>query len=647
MKNNIKTKIANLILFVLIFGIVLPLFNNVSFAEQKTNLIVHKLQYLNTVTETIQIQNTGNVIDLSAYPKVQRYDKSKYGDVKFKVFKLASTVDLDQYKTTMGTIDYSTVDVNTDPNYDNSFTPVEQSVDDQGMITFPNLPEGNFVLAETKSSTGLVVTKAEPVVLSFPHTGDHGVITQFNIYPKNKVRTLNIELAKFNQKGEQLNGATFELYKGEPGSGVKIGDDLVTENGKITANNVSVGKWYLVEKDSANIGTIASGKKYVKTIQAQNDANNKLKFVIGPDGALETDLKAELINYKAPKIGKVLLNPQVTAGEKAYYRTYVNIPGDIAGTEDRIKIGGVNKADKTDSYDKFEVVDEFTAGLIKENLNLKVYAGNEFLTKDVDYFLTETANSFKIDFIVKNSGDYRVSDTVKNHAGGAIAIDYELKISPDATNATELKNIAKLSAGKGPDIVDINTGDPGQNTPDEAHEDDPTLPEPNVPGQTDPVNPSVDPEIKLYKVTVKTKNAGVLGTVYINGAKFKFKNNKGKFLQPKSQWATGKWGDEATAEEFVTAGEDAGNPKGEFILEGLSNGTYTLVQTVAPSGYKLPADVNTEVKIENADVLKIIQNAPIDGLPYTGADKIVFVGFIGLIIIGVGIYLYKNKDKKN
>ncbi|WP_172584395.1 prealbumin-like fold domain-containing protein, partial [Ligilactobacillus agilis] len=124
----------------------------------------------------------------------------------------------------------------------------------------------------------------------------------------------------------------FQLYRGQPGSGTKVGDVLTTDkNGKVTANNLIMGDYYFVEvpSDVANDSPDNQGKLAVSTI-ARNDKRNKLTFSIGEDGIEPTKLQGSLVDYGTPTITKKLTN-----GVGSHQSLHI---GDLANFESKVTV---------------------------------------------------------------------------------------------------------------------------------------------------------------------------------------------------------------------------------------------------------------------------------------------------------------------
>ncbi|WP_263863152.1 pilin N-terminal domain-containing protein, partial [Ligilactobacillus agilis] len=108
-----------------------------------------------------------------------------------------------------------------------------------------------YAAVETKTPKGFVVAKARPLVFVNPFTNPDGTgyLDTTYLYPKNNTQKLEFNLTKYAIYNEadgkysadgakELAGAKFQLYRGQPGSGTKVGDVLTTDkNGKVTANN--------------------------------------------------------------------------------------------------------------------------------------------------------------------------------------------------------------------------------------------------------------------------------------------------------------------------------------------------------------------------------------------------------------------------
>ncbi|MGC3648742.1 peptidase, partial [Enterococcus faecium] len=86
----------------------------------------------------------------------------------------------------------------------------------------------------------------------------------------------------------------------------KLGDLESDDQGKLTATDLTLAKYYFVEVPTEIV--VGSDKEptadqYLLGADARNDAHNNLTFEITNDG-VTCDLKASYVNYKAPVIDK-------------------------------------------------------------------------------------------------------------------------------------------------------------------------------------------------------------------------------------------------------------------------------------------------------------------------------------------------------
>ena len=204
-----------------------------------------------------------------------------------------------------------------------------KAIDSNGDITFENVKAYDaskpqkyhyYAAVETKTPRGFVTPPSEPIIFVNPYTNldGTGFLSTTHLYPKNKTQKLNFDLTKYvlwnadkdGGKKVPLAGAKFQLYRGEPGKGEKVGGVLTTDSkGKVTANNLIMGKYYFVEEPSEVAGDEADdqARAAISPI-AKNDVRNKLTFEIGEDGIDPTKLQGSLVNYGPTNEEKKLTN---------------------------------------------------------------------------------------------------------------------------------------------------------------------------------------------------------------------------------------------------------------------------------------------------------------------------------------------------
>ena len=479
--------------------------------NQKTTITVQKLQYKKDApinikkgekedgSDTVGINNNGKeVTDFSKYKlgaEVENFNKTKYGDVQFSLFRLTKA-GLEKEAADKTALTYDAANAN---GYFEAVADMQNvSVDDSGKVEFKDLPQGVYFIVETKHSTNLVVTPAEDMRVDLPRTNDEGTgyKNHLFLYPKNRVKDFTFTLTKFGEEFNKtdkqrlgveykdntikLEGITFELYKGEPGKGTKVGKDLVTnKDGQISVSeNLTIGKYYFVEKVKEGVvGNTDADKnaEYVLSPYAQNDENNKMTFTITETGDIVTDMS--LINYGKPHADKKLADEKkdtvIERGQSVDFDSLVKVPKDIAG----VAANGTDRG--AAPYFSFRYEDtlaknlefpatENGAALKASDIKLVVKeAGTEnTLTENTDYRVSFEKGKFIIDFIVNTKGketdeaawkknaDSKVSDGVKALAGKKLEISYTLVANKDAKAGDKFVNHMDFFYNNQPNIKD-------------------------------------------------------------------------------------------------------------------------------------------------------------------------------------------------
>ena len=131
---------------------------------------------------------------------------------------------------------------------------------------------------------------------------------------------------------------------------------------------------------------------------------------------------------------------------------------------------------------------------------------------------------------------------------------------------------------------------------------------------------------------------------YLDGAGFKLKNADGKYY--KLTGTVVSWVDtEAEGDEHFSNGTDGKVPA--FI--GLTNGTYTLVETTVPQGYNKAADVSLTIasgdySLNNLKQVAEIENNKGTELPSTGGiGTTIFYILGGLLVVGAAVVLVARR----
>lgn len=606
---------------------------------QKVNITVHKLMYDEGTQLNVDvdgIKNDGYTHD--QYPDgVTKYNKADYGDVEFTLANITDQVlPTEESDLTNAKVDEIVKDVeDKGSNSDyvkNATNKVTSAVDENGEITFADQPayvnsKGNvYVIYESKSAAGLVTQKSKPMVVIAPMTDNtgSGFLKDIHLYPKNIVSKLSFELTKFGDDGTEqskqtpLKGAKFELYKGEPGKGTKLGDLVSDDKGKLTATDLTLGKYYFVEIPSDVVvgpDQEPTADQYLLGADARNDAHNKLTFEITNDG-VTSDLKASYVNYKAPVIDKTVTNgtgaePSFQIGDAVNYQGTIHIPTDIAGGADGITVNGVKS--ETSPYSVFKWGDTAGKGLsyvaAKANIKVTNKDGSVVLKENTDYKIQNSENGFVIDFIVNNG---QVSDDVASLHGQDLQMTYNMYVNDSAAVANPLTNSVDFVYNNNP----FNQ--------EEHHE-------------------KTKADVVTYGVKFLKVDSGLFGTgikaTPLEGAEFAAKNAAGKYYggltdTDKDGVKEVIWVDDVSDAAVLKSDKD-----GHFEITGLSEGDYSLEETKAPENYqKLTKEITFTVnkdsyKEENRITIKNSQKASV---PMTGSNGFKMYVITACLLVGAG-----------
>lgn len=554
-------------------------------AGETYKVTLHKL----ISEKDIELKNTGK--ELKDLQGAIPYNKAKYGDVEFSIFKLT--------KPANGYAEESPEAVAkavSDDNTKYGAKKVSSDVVDENGKIVKDLEKGDYVIIETKHSSA-VTQVAKAIFLSLPMTNaeGNGYEKDIHLYPKNKTTSIKFDFVKMqaekNKDNSPLKDAVFNLYKGQSGKGKMIPGDIKSNDaGKIEVVDLEVGDYYFVEKSSANDKLIS--KHYL------NDANNKLTFKVGNDANITfadasffKDNK-NVINYEKPEfrkditgfpedINQVVHNYDENEAIPFELKTYV--PKDIK------------------DYQEFKISDvpDKSVEIDKSTINVKV--GDTTLEKDKDYeLITEKLDgnkAFEVKLKISN-------ELAKKVAGKEIIVNYKAKITDKAEMNKVLENTAELNYNNGV-------------TTDKIQDKE---------------------QIETYGKKFVKKDAGLWGTTLLGEGGLKdahFRLEK----ENKDNWEI--------VERFkdVVSKED-----GSFEIKGLKEGKYRLVETKAPEGFRLPdgddaiTEFTLDAKSKDANNKALnVKNSKDTPLPVTGLDAMGYTVVATVSLLGVAIVTKKKK----
>lgn len=439
-----------------------------------------------------------------------------------------------------------------------------QTTGADGVATFAGLDVGVYLVAETNKDPH--TTRVTPnFFVSIPMTNPDGDdwLYDVHVYPKNALVRGDVTLNKIDEAGKPLEGATFGLYvkDEDPSDDVAIDQMTTRTDGIVKFTDLPVGNYYLKEI-AAPAGYTLSTVTYPFEITAENWHATFEANAINYLALTENDLTKEYTGYE----GALDINWQVTA----------SIPGDI------------------DLYQTFKLTDNVPDGLAAAK-NIVVTAGDDILTPNEDYILTnpieEGSNDFTIDFTNK--------DKMALNGYESVVITFTTAITEEATVGQVTNSVALTYQSE--------TGKEGTLTAQDT--------------------------ANIYGITVDKVN---LRGDKLSGAEFSL-----------------YYGNDETTALKDTPVYTSATVNGALTFQGLNPGTYWLVETKAPDGYKVMSKALKIVIDEKdpdeepgyAEEVTILNTANVS-LPITGGIGTLIFTFSGIALMGAAALLYIRSRKK-
>ena len=524
-----------------------PVMNNivsVAHADQvaptTTNIEIHKTMYDKADAnffeqEQNKIKNDGTQKDSTFNNKLFHYNPTTMGKVEFTLYDITDQINkvyadgkgltgftAGQSKEAQGRVAEISKDIDANGAKSKFLTGATvvgtKAIDGSGNVRFENVKAYDaskpqkyhyYAAVETKTPKGFVVSKAKPIVFVNPYTNPNGdgFLSTTYLYPKNNTQKLHFDLTKFAiwnkpknsqpEEKKELEGAKFQLYRGKPGSGTKVGGVLTTDkNGKVTADNLIMGDYYFVELESSvatdNPEATTQAKVSISPI-AKNDKNNKLTFSIGENGIEPNKLQGSLVDYGSPTITKELTNgvgehKSLHIGDLAHFKSRVDVPANIMGSD--WKVDATGQEAKSLPYSVFYTRDIPQLHLkdvpAERHLVIKTSDNKTTLKEGTDYQVITGKNQWFVNYVVKGvsaedkakldaaakTGDNdkikaainsvksgSVSDTVAKEAGKHLNYDYDEVVMTDSPMDTDIVNDIYLIWDDGSGLREIKRTD--------------------------------------------------------------------------------------------------------------------------------------------------------------------------------------------
>lgn len=574
-------------------------------------LTIHKYEYNGNAGPN----GTGEATDSSKVPTAEPNAATPLDGVTFTLYKVMDADKLQAYYENVqeNANDSVTIDTyvknNAIKNSDdysvankNLFTAITgETGSEAGTGTAKiTLPVGMYAVVETNVPAG--VTERTPAFLvSVPMTDNAGKnwLYHIEVFPKNKTSYTGVTLHKQGKTGGKnadatdLAGFTFELEKWDAEKGwIKItseakgGKDNAGEteiakttgsDGKIAIESLTQGIYrftetggpanseYIIDikthyvfevKQDETAGQLVVAPVTKDATKGWDDANNNYDCV--KKYKTEETFSVVVDNYK-PDVTKFVQNREkgengnfgysqdadYSANDTVNYKLDVVVPQNIAD----LKTFYVE--DNPGNKDALQYIKG----------SVEVFAGETELTADTDFKVNETnAGGFKVDFKAVNPA------TIDNHKGQTITIKYQYKLT-DKANSTVSGNVNKAELSYS-HLAKTEASE--DDSPYKIHDEGVVYTfATNILKKGDDGALLGGVEFELYKDVSKEDTTG---KTVLNDT-----DAKAKGLAEGKKWVL----------VATKSTSDVEGTKGQLTFDGLSNGTYYLVETKTKAGYNL------------------------------------------------------------
>lgn len=279
-----------------------------------------------------------------------------------------------------------------------------------GKATFPNLELGRYLVVE-ESAPANVTEKVKNFLVDIPSTNAVGndILYDVEVEAKNETVYGSIILTKKNEKDEVMKGVTFILQKQngtnwEDYPSSSSNSYNTNDNGQISLTGLPAGKFRFIE---TNLGT---NNGYI----LDNQTAHEFTVALGENSTTVVTPESITVKNEKPTITKTLTSitknskntnsitdgtTSADLGDAVSYKIVVDVPSTV------------------ERLATFKIEDTMHAGLTFQSSSFKVKGvgtTNKDLTKDTDYKLTSTNNTWNLTFTNANIKQYKTLEITYN-----------------------------------------------------------------------------------------------------------------------------------------------------------------------------------------------------------------------------------------